>query len=127
MWEDGFCRGRGSSSGCVEDIDGEDLVRKAFSKMSIQLYNYGEGWVLGRSLFVCFLLLLLCCVFILSLFFFFSNLILVHVEEVTTANCIHKHKHKHMNKLLFFVLLCCDWLNFMLLFVLEQVDGESCI
>ncbi|CAI8593156.1 unnamed protein product [Vicia faba] len=48
MWEDGFCRGRGSSSGCVEDIDGEDLVRKAFSKMSIQLYNYGEGWVLGR-------------------------------------------------------------------------------
>ncbi|KAI5411827.1 protein RICE SALT SENSITIVE 3 isoform X2 [Lathyrus oleraceus] len=43
MWEDGFCRGRGSSSGCVEDIDGEDLVRKAFSKMSIQLYNYGEG------------------------------------------------------------------------------------
>ncbi|XP_019425739.1 PREDICTED: uncharacterized protein LOC109334422 [Lupinus angustifolius] len=41
MWEDGFCQGRGS--GCVEDIDGEDLVRKAFSKMSIQLYNYGEG------------------------------------------------------------------------------------
>ncbi|URE31015.1 alanine aminotransferase [Musa troglodytarum] len=42
MWEDGFCRTR------VDDIDGEDQVRKAFSKMSIQLYNYGEGWVLGR-------------------------------------------------------------------------------
>ncbi|KAJ1403462.1 hypothetical protein SESBI_27303 [Sesbania bispinosa] len=41
MWEDGFCRGR--ASGCLEDIDGEDPVRKAFSKMSIQLYNYGEG------------------------------------------------------------------------------------
>ncbi|XP_061354347.1 protein RICE SALT SENSITIVE 3 isoform X2 [Gastrolobium bilobum] len=41
MWEDGFCRGRGL--GCLEDIDGEDPVRKAFSKMSIQLYNYGEG------------------------------------------------------------------------------------
>ncbi|KAL2331404.1 hypothetical protein Fmac_018985 [Flemingia macrophylla] len=39
MWEDGFCRG-----GCLEDADGEDPVRKAFSKMSIQLYNYGEGW-----------------------------------------------------------------------------------
>ncbi|URE31007.1 alanine aminotransferase [Musa troglodytarum] len=37
MWEDGFCRTR------VDDIDGEDQVRKAFSKMSIQLYNYGEG------------------------------------------------------------------------------------
>ncbi|GMJ13873.1 hypothetical protein like AT5G53900 [Hibiscus trionum] len=32
MWEDGFCKG-----------DGEDTVSKAFSKMSIQLYNYGEG------------------------------------------------------------------------------------
>ncbi|KAK7244248.1 hypothetical protein RIF29_39067 [Crotalaria pallida] len=41
MWEDGFCGGRGS--GCLEDIDGEDPVRKAFGKMSIQLYNYGEG------------------------------------------------------------------------------------
>ncbi|XP_057458293.1 protein RICE SALT SENSITIVE 3-like isoform X1 [Lotus japonicus] len=38
MWEDGFCRGRG-----LDDIDGEDPVRKVFSKMSIQLYNYGEG------------------------------------------------------------------------------------
>ncbi|KAM6600905.1 hypothetical protein CsatA_020514 [Cannabis sativa] len=37
MWEDGFCRGS------LEEIEGEDLVRKAFSKMSIQLYNYGEG------------------------------------------------------------------------------------
>ena len=46
MWEDGFCRGRVID--CLEEIDGEDLVRKAFSKMSIQLYNYGEGWVLGR-------------------------------------------------------------------------------
>ncbi|CAG7909930.1 unnamed protein product [Brassica rapa] len=27
------------------DIESEDLVRKAFSKMSIRLYNYGEGWV----------------------------------------------------------------------------------
>ena len=43
MWEDGFCRGR------VDEIDGsEDQVKKSFSKMSIQLYNYGEGWVLGR-------------------------------------------------------------------------------
>ncbi|KAF6141934.1 hypothetical protein GIB67_037902 [Kingdonia uniflora] len=46
MWEDGFCKGRVAE--CLEEIDGEDLVRKAFSKMSIQLYNYGEGWVLGR-------------------------------------------------------------------------------
>ncbi|XP_062090603.1 protein RICE SALT SENSITIVE 3-like isoform X1 [Humulus lupulus] len=37
MWEDGFCRGS------LEEIEGEDLVRKSFSKMSIQLYNYGEG------------------------------------------------------------------------------------
>ncbi|KAM1256699.1 hypothetical protein ACFX2G_031378 [Malus domestica] len=42
MWEDGFCRGRVSSD-CLEEIDREDPVRKAFSKMSIQLYNYGEG------------------------------------------------------------------------------------
>ena len=56
MWEDGFCQGRVSD--CLEDIDGEDPVRKAFSKMSIQLYNYGEGWVLGRCL---------CCGFNLSL------------------------------------------------------------
>ncbi|XP_020596308.1 uncharacterized protein LOC110036250 isoform X2 [Phalaenopsis equestris] len=41
MWEDGFCRTRMSE--CLEEIDGEDPVRKAFSKMSIQLYNYGEG------------------------------------------------------------------------------------
>ncbi|KAF5187235.1 Rice salt sensitive [Thalictrum thalictroides] len=41
MWEDGFCRGRVAE--CMEDVDGEDPVRKAFSKMSIQLYNYGEG------------------------------------------------------------------------------------
>ncbi|GJM92863.1 hypothetical protein PR202_ga09369 [Eleusine coracana subsp. coracana] len=47
MWEDGFCRPRVAE--CLEDIDGEDPVRKAFSKMSIQLYNYGEGWVLGRG------------------------------------------------------------------------------
>ncbi|RDX96485.1 Protein RICE SALT SENSITIVE 3, partial [Mucuna pruriens] len=46
MWEDGFCRGRVSD--CLEEIDGEDPIRKSFSKMSIQLYNYGEGWVLGR-------------------------------------------------------------------------------
>ncbi|CAA6668675.1 unnamed protein product [Spirodela intermedia] len=30
MWEDGYCRTR------------------AFSKMSIQLYNYGEGWIDGK-------------------------------------------------------------------------------
>nr|GMC70215.1 protein RICE SALT SENSITIVE 3-like isoform X1 [Ipomoea batatas] len=42
MWEDGFCRGRVGD--CMEEMqDGEDPVRKAFSKMSIQLYNYGEG------------------------------------------------------------------------------------
>ncbi|XP_022717148.1 protein RICE SALT SENSITIVE 3-like isoform X2 [Durio zibethinus] len=41
MWEDGFCRGRVTD--CLEEIDVEDPVRKAFSKMSIQLYNYGEG------------------------------------------------------------------------------------
>ncbi|CAL4947012.1 unnamed protein product [Urochloa decumbens] len=41
MWEDGFCRPRVAE--CLEDIDGEDPVRKAFIKMSIQLYNYGEG------------------------------------------------------------------------------------
>ncbi|KAF5192178.1 Rice salt sensitive [Thalictrum thalictroides] len=41
MWEDGFCRGRVAE--CLKDVDGEDPVRKAFSKMSIQLYNYGEG------------------------------------------------------------------------------------
>ncbi|KAL5715429.1 hypothetical protein ACHQM5_017249 [Ranunculus cassubicifolius] len=41
MWEDGFCRRRVAD--CLEDIDGEDPVRKAFSKLSIQLYNYGEG------------------------------------------------------------------------------------
>ena len=46
MWEDGFCRGRVGE--CLDEIDNEDPVRKAFSKMSIQLYNYGEGWVVGR-------------------------------------------------------------------------------
>ncbi|CAH9108061.1 unnamed protein product [Cuscuta epithymum] len=35
MWEDGFCRGRVAE--CMGDMEGEDLVRKAFSKMSIQL------------------------------------------------------------------------------------------
>lgn len=44
MWEDGFCGGGRSEDLCLEpDMEGEDLVRKAFSKMSIQLYNYGEG------------------------------------------------------------------------------------
>ncbi|TYH74510.1 hypothetical protein ES332_D05G404300v1 [Gossypium tomentosum] len=47
MWEDRFCKGRVTTE-CLEEIEGEDPVRKAFSKMSIQLYNYGEGWVLGR-------------------------------------------------------------------------------
>lgn len=52
MWEDGFCGGGRSEDLCLEpDMEGEDLVRKAFSKMSIQLYNYGEGWVLGRWLY----------------------------------------------------------------------------
>ncbi|CAI9784223.1 unnamed protein product [Fraxinus pennsylvanica] len=41
MWEDGFCRNRVTE--CLNEMDGEDPVRKAFSKMSIQLYNYGEG------------------------------------------------------------------------------------
>ncbi|KAJ4782988.1 Serine/threonine-protein kinase WNK (With No Lysine)-like protein [Rhynchospora pubera] len=41
MWEDGYCQAR--TGEYVEEIDGEDPVRKAFSKMSIQLYNYGEG------------------------------------------------------------------------------------
>ncbi|VAH64965.1 unnamed protein product [Triticum turgidum subsp. durum] len=41
MWEDGFCRPRMAE--CLEEMEGEDPVRKAFSKMSIQLYNYGEG------------------------------------------------------------------------------------
>ena len=46
MWEDGFCRGR------VEEMDGnEDQVKKSFSKMSIQLYNYGEGYV-GKCLLI---------------------------------------------------------------------------
>ncbi|KAJ1442401.1 hypothetical protein SESBI_00756 [Sesbania bispinosa] len=31
MWEDGFCRGRASD--CLEELDGEDPVRKSFSKM----------------------------------------------------------------------------------------------
>lgn len=43
MWEDGFCRTRVAE--CLADIDsdGDDPIRKVFSKMSIQLYNYGEG------------------------------------------------------------------------------------
>ncbi|KAF8407322.1 hypothetical protein HHK36_006449 [Tetracentron sinense] len=45
MWEDGFCRGRVAE--CLEEIDEDDPVRKAFSKMSIQLYNYGEGFLLN--------------------------------------------------------------------------------
>ncbi|KAM0007199.1 putative protein RICE SALT SENSITIVE 3 [Helianthus debilis subsp. tardiflorus] len=48
MWEDGFCRGRMANSLEEMDAAGEDPVRKVFSKMSIQLYNYGEGWVVGR-------------------------------------------------------------------------------
>ncbi|KAL0306529.1 UNVERIFIED_CONTAM: protein RICE SALT SENSITIVE 3 [Sesamum radiatum] len=40
MWEDGFCKGRVGE--CLEEMD---PVRKAFSKMSIQLYNYGEGLI----------------------------------------------------------------------------------
>ncbi|CAN8259281.1 unnamed protein product [Cochlearia groenlandica] len=44
MWEDGYCRGRGGTGEhCYGDMEGEDHVRKSFSKMSIQLYNYGEG------------------------------------------------------------------------------------
>ncbi|CAN1335335.1 Protein RICE SALT SENSITIVE 3 [Linum perenne] len=39
MWEDGYCRGGENGFDDGED----DPVRKAFSKMSIQLYNYGEG------------------------------------------------------------------------------------
>ena len=56
MWEDGYCRGRGGSGDCYGEIEGVDPVRKSFRKMSNQLYNYGEGWVLGRSyLFIIFL------------------------------------------------------------------------
>ncbi|KAK4439169.1 protein RICE SALT SENSITIVE 3 [Sesamum alatum] len=40
MWEDGFCKGRVEE--CLEEMD---PVRKAFTKMSIQLYNYGEGLI----------------------------------------------------------------------------------
>lgn len=73
MWEDGFCRGRVSE--CLEEIDGDDPVRKAFSKMSIQLYNYGEGWVLGRCLFVLLLWIFhFVCLFFCSLFFFSLSL-----------------------------------------------------
>ncbi|KAH0468807.1 hypothetical protein IEQ34_002039 [Dendrobium chrysotoxum] len=50
MWEDGFCRTR--MADCLDEIDGEDPVRKAFSKMSIQLYNYGEGEVIIAVYFV---------------------------------------------------------------------------
>lgn len=50
MWEDGFYRGRVAE--CLEEMDGEYPMRKALSKMSIQLYNYGEGWLLGRSFFI---------------------------------------------------------------------------
>ncbi|EPS64922.1 hypothetical protein M569_09859, partial [Genlisea aurea] len=42
MWEDGFCRSR-EAADCLDEMNGEDPIRKAFSKMSIQLYNYGEG------------------------------------------------------------------------------------
>jgi len=66
MWEDGFCRGRVSD--CLEEIDGEDPIRKSFSKMSIQLYNYGEGWVLGRCLFM--LLLIMFLSFVVPIFCF---------------------------------------------------------
>lgn len=54
MWEDGYCRGRVAD--CLEEMDSEDPVRKSFSKMSIQLYNYGEGWVLGRCCYYIFIL-----------------------------------------------------------------------
>ena len=58
MWEDGFCRGRVGD--CLEEIEAEDPVRRSFSKMSIQLYNYGEGWVLGRCfVFIYFLVVVL--------------------------------------------------------------------
>ncbi|XP_024532578.1 uncharacterized protein LOC9650180 [Selaginella moellendorffii] len=73
MWEDGYCRPAGCCSGDAaadnknevtttttpplagsihrvhsgfnlgDDVEEEDPVRKAFRKMSIQLYNYGEG------------------------------------------------------------------------------------
>ncbi|KAG8386343.1 hypothetical protein BUALT_Bualt03G0139000 [Buddleja alternifolia] len=43
MWEDGYCRSSRVGECLDAEMDGEDAVRKAFSKMSIQLYNYGEG------------------------------------------------------------------------------------
>lgn len=51
MWEDGFCKGAVGEG--LEEMNGEDLIRKAFSKMSIQLYNYGEGWVGALVLIIC--------------------------------------------------------------------------
>ena len=92
MWEDGFCRG---------SIDGEDPVRKAFSKMSIQLYNYGEGWVLGRCL--------LCCGFS-SLYFLLYHFLSLKSCSVSNSICggsrellMHKHGFFPSSE------LCSDW------------------
>lgn len=69
MWEDGFCRG--SLDGM--DGHGEDLVRKAFSKMSIQLYNYGEGWVLTIGRFSSYFVPVCLCLWIFALLFYLSH------------------------------------------------------
>ena len=72
MWEDGFCRTRP-----VEDDAVEDPVRKAFSKMSIQLYNYGEGWV-------CLAL------YNMSFFFLFKEIYTNLSNYAYTCGCIYQ-------------------------------------
>ncbi|TYH74508.1 hypothetical protein E1A91_D05G393500v1 [Gossypium mustelinum] len=45
IWEDGFCKGRVTTE-CLEEIEGEDPVRKAFSKMfSYIIMEKGGYWV----------------------------------------------------------------------------------
>ena len=115
MWEDGFCQGRGS--GCLEDIDGEDPVRKAFSKMSIQLYNYGEGWVLGR----CFVMLWFCSLslsFFLYHFLFSLSLFVNLVQYPIPCGGTRELSYLCTSE------QCSDWVG---IGFWEQVDGESCI
>jgi hypothetical protein len=67
--------------------------------MSIQLYNYGEGWV-GV------------CLFVTMLFFYSLSLSLsIYVGGVTVVNYLHKHSIKH--KPCLFYVLCCDWVFFL--------------
>ena len=104
MWEDGFCRGRVSD--CLEEIEGEDPVRKAFSKMSIQLYNYGEGWVLGRCFF-------------LNIYTF---------SGVWFLSCLSMCKiwlERYYLFIYFFKIKIFALIGFMGMY--NQVDGEGCI